>query len=200
MCGQFVFIPQDELNRIILDVKRNLAAEKTANVSAEYQSVFPKADVPVIVQSNNRLETEVLKWGYPVSWEKGPVFNTRFETALGKPGNMWRASLEKRRCVVPSFGFFEPHKTETTVSPKTGKPIKQKYFFRLPNCNAVMMAGVYEAGHFSIMTTAPNRWMEPIHPRMPVILLPDEIDGWLNGAYTSFTDRSNIELVSEAVA
>lgn len=199
MCGQFIVIPQDELNRIILDVKKNLEAEKHANAMAHH-SVFPKAEVPLILPDHNRLETAVMKWGYPVAWQKGPVFNTRADTALGKPGNMWEKSLAQRRCIVPSYGFFEPHKSEKIISPKTGREIKRQYFFQQPGQSAVFMAGVYEDGHFSIMTTTPNRWMEEIHPRMPVVLMPDEIDIWLHDDYTSLFDRSSIELVSQAVA
>ncbi len=43
----------------------------------------------------------------------------------GKP-NMWADSLQHRRCVVPSYGFYEPHRTDTHPSSKTGKPIKDQ--------------------------------------------------------------------------
>jgi putative SOS response-associated peptidase YedK len=206
MCGRFIMIPKDELNRIIADVKKNLKKQKHANVSAEYQDVYPRADVPIIVPEAGRLEVTVMRWGYERAWSKTPLFNTRADTALrpsagGKP-NMWADSLERRRCVVPSYGFYEPHKTETHPSPKTGKPIKQQYRFRLPDSDIVMMAGIYEDGCFSILTTAPNRWMESIHPRMPVVLLPNEVDVWLHGGpdeYERLFDRSRITLVDEAV-
>ncbi len=41
--------------------------------------------------------------------------------------------------------------------------------------------------------------MRNIHPRMPVVLRPDEIDLWLCGSpdeYTALFDRDNIELMS----
>ncbi len=41
-------------------------------------------------------------------------------------------------------------------------------------------------GHlfFSIMTTGPNKEMEPIHNRMPVILHPDQEAVWLDPQYS----------------
>ena len=41
--------------------------------------------------------------------------------------------------------------------------------------------------------------MNGIHPRMPVVLRPDEIDRWLYGSpdeYSALFDRDNIELMS----
>ncbi|MDL2327375.1 SOS response-associated peptidase [Ruminococcaceae bacterium OttesenSCG-928-A11] len=200
MCGRFILIPKDELNRIIADVKKNLQAQQHANVSASYQDVYPKAEVPIIVPDAGRLEVAVMKWGYERSWSKVPLFNTRADTATGKKGNMWEGSLEHRRCIIPSYGFYEPHKTDTHPSPKTGKPIKDQYYFHLPNSDILLMAGVYEDGHFSIMTTEPNRWMRDIHPRMPVVLRPDEVDTWLGESYSTLFDRSNIELTAQREA
>lgn len=164
---------------------------------AHHQDVYPKAEVPVIVPNGSRLEAATMKWGYERSWSKAPLFNTRADTATGKKGNMWEDSLEHRRCIIPSYGFYEPHKSDTHPSPKTGKPIKDQYFFRLPDADILMMAGVYEDGHFSIMTTEPNRWMRDIHPRMPVVLRPEELDTWLFGNYGKLFDRSDIELLAQ---
>lgn len=205
MCGRFILIPQDELQRIIADVERNIKAEKYKNVaaSATAQEVYPKGDVPIIVPDGNRLETAVMKFGYERAWSKTPLPNTRADTAM-KPAknggpNMWEDSLKNRRCLVPTYGFYEPHMKDTHPSPKTGKPIKDQYYFRLPDSDIVMLAGIYELGHFSIMTTHPNAWMENIHPRMPVVLRPEELKTWLYGdfeEYTALFNRDDVELVS----
>lgn len=194
MCGRFVYIPKDELSRIIQQVKDNLKALETVKVSAKYEDAFPESTVPIIIPQGNQLKVAAMQWGYPKSWEKGVVFNTRADTALSSKRNMWTESLQQRRCIVPSYGFYEPHQTETTISPKTGRNIKQQYFFTLPNMPVLMMAGIYEDGRFSIMTTNPNRWIQPIHNRMPVVLLPGEYDQWLHGDYTTLFDRSDMVL------
>lgn len=201
MCGRFILIPQDELNRIIQDVVRNVEAQLHSNVSAEYHDVYPKADVPIIIPRENKLDTAVMQWGCTVSWSKKPVFNTRADTAFGKKDNMWWNSLENRRCIVPSRGFYEPHKSEKTTSKKTGREITQQYVFQLPDSTGIVfMAGIYDNSQFSIMTTDPNTWMETIHDRMPIVLHQSEIDTWLNGDYHSLVNRSKIELVSRKEA
>ena len=204
MCGRFIFIPKDELSRIIEEVKRNLRNQKSEKTVSAQNDVYPSAIVPIIVPGVAQFEVTEMKWGYERSWAKASLFNTRADTATrppvgGKP-NMWLDSLENRRCIVPSYGFYEPHKTETYPSPKTGKPIKQQYYFSLHGSDIVMMAGIWEDGHFSVMTTEPNRWMEDIHPRMPVVLRPDELDAWLYGDYVSLFDRSNVELLVQKAA
>lgn len=195
MCGRFIFIPQDELNEIIADVQRSLQTEKRANASAA-KDVYPKATVPIVLPNHSQLEVKALQWGYPVHWQRDVVFNTRADSA--KKG-MWADSVEHRRCLVPSFGFYEPHKFETTVSAKTGRPIKQQYFFQLPDTDILMMGGIWEGDHFSIMTTEPNEWMEPIHKRMPVVLRADEWGIWLGPEYEKLYDRKDVVLVSKAV-
>ncbi len=189
-------IPKDELTRIIADVKKNLQVQRHANASASGVDVFCKADVPILVPGDNRLEIAVMKWGYAVFWQKGVVYNTKAETAFAANPNMWTDSVQYRRCIVPSYGFFEPHRTDTHPSPKTGRPVKDQYRFNLPGSDVLFMAGVFEERQFSIMTTCPNAWMEEIHPRMPMVLLPDELNVWLYGDYQSLADRSRIQLES----
>jgi putative SOS response-associated peptidase YedK len=199
MCATFIIIPQDELDRIISDVQNNLKAEH-ANVIEAYKKVYAKAEAPVIIPNRGQYQIQTMLWGYPVSWQKGVVYNTRIETALGPKSGIWSDSIRSRRCLVPSYGFFEPHMTDTHPSAKTGKPIKDQYFFKLPDSDIAWMAGVYEDGHFSIVTTVPNQWMREIHPRMPVVLRPDELDIWLSGEFYSLANRENIPLESSKVA
>ena len=200
MCAQLIIIPQEELERIIADIQNNLKAEQCADVTASYQEAYPKAKVPVVVPDMSRLEVRVMQWGFPVSWQKEVLFNTKMETALAPKKSMWSDSIQKRRCLVPSFGFYEPHKKDTHPSPKTGKPVKDKYFFRMPGSDIVWMAGVFENEYFSIMTTVPNSWVEKIHSRMPVVMRPDEIDIWLYGEYAELSDREQVKLESYKVA
>jgi putative SOS response-associated peptidase YedK len=202
MCAHFIIIPQDELERMVADIQNTLRAERHGSVSALYEHAFPKADVPILVSEglSGLMSVETMRWGYPVPWQKDVVFNTKTETALGDKPGMWASSIRHRRCVIPSFGFFEPHMSDTRISPKTGKPIKDQYFFRSPDSDIVWMAGIYEDGHFSIMTTAPNRWVKSIHRRMPVVLRLNELDTWLHGDYSTLADRSDMELVSERAA
>jgi len=158
---------------------------------------FPKSEVPVIVpDAEARLTTEVMTWGYKVSWSKQVVFNTRFDTATRPGRNMWAESLAERRCVVPTYGFYEPHKSETFINPRSNKINKQQYFFTSPSSAILFIAGVFEGDQFSLMTTEPSATMFPIHNRMPVVLEPSELDTWLFGEYLTLENRSAVELIA----
>ena len=73
--------------------------------------------------------------------------------------------------MVPSTGFYEWDEE------------KRKYFFTLPREDALYMAGLYDIreGHpcYCILTTAANRSMEAVHPRMPLILRREQLRDWL---------------------
>lgn len=157
---------------------------------------FPNSVVPVIVEQAGHLALADMDWGYRVAWNSGPVFNTRAETALDTRPNMWTESLRQRRCIVASKGFFEPSATETVISPRSGRPVKRQYRFTRPDGGILFMAGIYEAGCFSVMTCAPNRWVQHVHDRMPVVLRAEELDTWMAGEYTQLFDRSRVELAS----
>ena len=47
---------------------------------------------------------------------------------------------------------------------------------------------------FSIVTTAPNATIAPVHDRMPLVLREDEVESWLAGDPMAFADRSTIAL------
>lgn len=198
MCGRFVMIPRDVVERIVREVEQGLPPT-VPDYELAGLDAFPGARVPVAVPAqgaggSGRLAVAELDWGYPVSWAKRPVFNTRVDTATGPRGQMWRESLEQRRCAVPTLGFYEPHRTERAVSPKTGREVKVQCAFGLPDNQVTFLGGIYEDGHFSIMTCEPNRWVRDVHDRMPLVLRPSELGDWLGPRYADLFDRRDVEL------
>jgi putative SOS response-associated peptidase YedK len=130
-------------------------------------------------------DREVLpaKWGLVNNWAKDAKraalqINARSETlATLAP---FRDAFRRRRCVVPADGFFE----------WTGsKEARQPLWFHRPDGRLLLFAGLYESWEpapgrrertFTIVTTSANSLMAPVHDRMPVILLDDAVDGWLD--------------------
>lgn len=144
-------------------------------------------------------------WGFEARWNGRLVYNTRIETA-SKPGGLWERAIERGRCVVPTLGFFEPHRTETVPSPRTGKPVKRPYAFgfRAPEDEAqpeafaptlTLLGGVSDNGRLSIVTTEPNDDVAPVHDRMPLVLAPHEVATWLSPDYARLADRSAVRLL-----
>jgi putative SOS response-associated peptidase YedK len=143
----------------------------------------PTQNMAVITASEpHRLQ--YFRWGLVPYWSKEvsrstPVINARAESLDEKP--IFRQPFKKRRCLVPADGFYEwVH---------TGK--KQPFRFQMKDNSPFAMAGIWEQwSHepgktlysFAIITTSPNKLMEPIHNRMPVILPKDDYDAWLNSS------------------
>jgi putative SOS response-associated peptidase YedK len=132
---------------------------------------------------------DFLLWGLIPSWAKDPtigqrLINARAEIVADKPS--FRAAFRRRRCLILADGFYE---WQAQAKQKT----KQPHYIFLKDHQPFAFAGLWE--HWSdpvsggeletctILTTAPNELMEPIHSRMPVILSPDDYEPWLDPGY-----------------
>ena len=107
--------------------------------------------------------------GFPKFDGKGVIINARSESVAEK--YMFRDSFLKRRCIVPSTGYYEWSKQ------------KEKLRFNLPGQRMLYMAGIYqntpEGLRFVILTMEANDSVSPIHHRMPLILTDGMIDAWM---------------------
>lgn len=193
MCGRFVSLTWDEVKQVVKSIELDTPYNPEPDYPATRMDAYPKSVVPVIVQDGAHLKPQELRWGFEAPWDKNKIiFNTRIETAVEKEG-MWNDAIAKGRCIVPTFGFFEPSSTETVISPKTGKSIKKQYEFSLPG-QLTLLAGVRDADSFSVVTTRPNEIMAPIHQRMPIVIRSSEVDQWLHGDFASLANRNGVEL------
>lgn len=168
MCGRYVLFSDPEMaeiREIIEEVQRQNPEIKTGEI-------FPTNSAPVLLQENGKLMPEAIKWGFPDFRGKGVIINARAETAPEKP--MFRRSLEAKRCIIPSTGFYE----WSHSGPKT------KYQFNLPGSGVLYMAGLYNEYNgerrFTILTTAANQSIADIHNRMPVVLARQEMHQWID--------------------
>lgn len=147
-------------------------------------------------RSGTAVVPELVVWGFPRFGKaealspgsgagrrgggSGVVINARSETVEEKA--MFRRSFEERRCVVPAAGFFE-WKRDADLAAGRGREKKVKYLFRQAPGRPLYMAGLIGefAGErrFVILTTAANASMEEVHDRMPVLLLPEQVEPWL---------------------
>lgn len=148
-------------------------------------NVPPTAAVPVLRMGQGGIEGAMMRWWLVPSWAKSPeeskyaTFNARSEDAATKPA--FRSPYQRRRCVLPASGFYEWRKLEGAS--------KRPYFIARADGEPVYFAGLYdvwggELESCAILTTTPNAEMGTIHNRMPCILEPEQIDGWLNPAMT----------------
>lgn len=147
----------------------------------------PSLAYAVITQIENR-KIEHLRWGLIPGWAKDrniayKMINARRETLREKPS--FRKPFRSRRCIVPVNGFYEWQK-----SPEGKIPT----YISATGSGVLAFAGLWESWRdpadsqadplrtFTIITTGANAFMQTIHERMPLILLDEEVDVWLNTA------------------
>lgn len=176
MCGRYA---------ITSPLEAILEAFAVKNVRTNLQPRYnaaPGQDLPIIRAGRTGRELSLMHWGLVPSWSKGPnsrysMINARAETVASKPA--YRGPFRNRRCLVPADGFYEWKQTADR---------KQPYFITLSAGGPFAFAGLWdhwegpegeEIVSFTIIVTAANDCVRPIHDRMPVILMPDDYDSWL---------------------
>jgi len=126
----------------------------------------------------------LVRWGLIPSWARDPasvplLFNARSDTALEK--NTYKAAMRHRRTLVPASGFYEWR--------RRGRGEAQPYWVRPRHGGPVAFAGLMETWHEpggseidtgAILTTDANADLAPIHPRMPVVIRPEDFSRWLD--------------------
>ena len=195
MCGRFVMLTREEVERVVHAVERGEWLQPLDS-TIERSQAFPGNAIEAFGAPDGSFSVGSFHWGFPVEWGKNPVFNTRIESALSGRG-MWRGVMESGRCIVPAAAFFEPHREETVRSPRTGRQIKRAYEFAQPEGMPLLLAGLTDGTNCSIVTTEPNRWVAPIHNRMPLALQFEEVRQWLEGTIAEvepLADRSGSNL------
>ena len=169
MCGRYRFSTDQyrELQQIVRAALRGERREKEEFSAPVAGDVAPAARAPVLIARGQKVTARFQQWGIPGK-NGGLVINARAETVCEKP--MFRSSMAGRRCVIPASGYYE------------WDAARHKYFFQLPD-NPLYMAGIYDnvegQDRFVVLTTAPNKTVQDIHDRMPLILTHDQVRPWL---------------------
>lgn len=180
MCGRYTLRRYDLLS---LGLRAEPSAPFEEFDERPHYNVAPSQFMPIAVAKEGHRQMRMAQWGFVPSWTKGPPksrpINARAETIATSA--MFRQAFAKRRCLVPADGFYEWQGT---------KPPKQPYFIHRKDDGLIAFAGLWERWRpspdaesvetYTIITTAPNDAMRPIHNRMPAILRPQDYDTWLD--------------------
>lgn len=146
MCGRFSVVGQDDLELVMGAIEAGswgeLSAIRREGGDVGRREARPTMAVQVIAR-DGKLASVPMIWGFSVSWQRGVVFNARIERA-GDPRGMWAEAFTSRRCIVSAWAFFEPHRSETSVSPRTGRTVKRQYAFAAADGAPLLLAGVYD--------------------------------------------------------
>lgn len=136
---------------------------------------------------------ELLRWGLVPSWATDPaiglkMINARVETAAEKPA--FRASMVRFRCLIIADGFYEwqPQpsgpKRAFHITRDDHEPFAFAGLWSVWRSPAGSAGDRHRAAHeirsCTILTTAANAAIAPLHDRMPVILERDAEEPWLD--------------------
>lgn len=177
MCGRFSLAKPKKIKAKDLKVK-----QPEFDLLKPRYNIAPTQSVAAILNEEER-HVRPLIWGLIPVWAKdeaigNKMINARAETLTEKPS--FKSLLPKHRCLILADGFYEWAESSRG---------KQPYFIHMKNDEPFTFAGLWsywknpkgeEIRTCTIITCAPNKLMEKIHNRMPVILEAEERDIWLN--------------------
>ena len=169
MCCRYYFGEEtSEFIRKILGQSEKAASFPTGDIR-------PSDRAPILVGTTEGFAAEEMRWGFPSPVSKQLMINARAETVFEKKS--FAESVRMRRCIVVADRFYEWDKQKNMVT------------FTVPGRNVICMAGIYrlfdEDFRFTVITTAANASMLPVHDRMPVVLGEDVLHDWLTDGHAA---------------
>lgn len=187
MCGRFTLVSDIDL---ILH-RFNLLYSNADHVPR--YNIAPSQQVLAIVSDGEERRLGQLRWSLIPFWAKDAkigykMINARAETVAEKA--TFKHPLKRQRCLIPADSFYEWKKDNDKKTPMR---------IRLKSGDTFAFAGLWsrwtspegeEVCSCTIITTRPNKLMENIHNRMPVILRSEDEDAWLD---TSIQDTEFLQ-------
>jgi len=155
-------------------------------------NVAPTNDVYGVVANADGAVLQPFQWGLVPSWAKdvkigSKMINARAETILEKPS--FKGLVVKHRLIIPMDGFYE---WQQQADPASRQPKTPTFIHRVDG-TPLAVAGLWarwrdrDAGDdapwlhtCTVITTAANGTMAPVHNRMPVILPASAWAEWLD--------------------
>lgn len=197
MCGRYASYRQAQDLADAFDVDE--VTEGARQVPPSY-NVAPTQPVRIVLErtgdedSPAHREMHAARWGLVPAWAKDvrvgyKMINARVESLDARPA--FRASLERRRCVVPADGYYEWRRHDGAKTP---------FFIHGSSSGPIALAGLYAFWRdperadddpdrwllsTTIVTTAAQGDLALLHDRVPVVLDADALARWLDPALTS---------------
>jgi putative SOS response-associated peptidase YedK len=193
MCGRYLLATSPE------EVAAMFGYPERPNFPVRY-NIAPTQPIAIVIaadgQSPPARAFRLARWGLWPSWVKDvkdfpTLINARSEQAAEKPA--FRAAMRRRRCLIPADGFYE---WQGSVRGK-----KQPHVIRRPGGALFAFAGLWETymdpggsevDTVTILTTSANATLMPLHHRMPVVILPEQFDRWLDTTAQSPDDVADL--------
>lgn len=188
MCGRFVFTDPWRIKALLPEV--SIDEQIIGDFRPSY-NIAPSQPVLAVLNDGTRA-LHYTRWGLIPAWSQDravgyKLINARVETLAERP--MFRRLAEKRRCLIFADGFYEWRREGGG---------KRPYFIRRATGEPFAFAGLWDVWRgaggdilsSTIITTAAEALLRPIHARMPVILPPNRYPAWLSSGTVSLKDLS----------
>jgi len=192
MCGRFVSSHSPD------KIAEFFGASFEGEALAPNYNVAPTHDVyAVVADAEGARDVQAFHWGLVPSWAKdikigSKMINARAETLGEKPA--FKGLFRKYRLIVPMNGFYEWQAAgEGAPLTKAGKPMKTPMFIHRADDEPLAVAGLWATWRdraagpdapwlhsCTVITTAANDTMMPVHDRMPAVLPPEAWAAWLD--------------------
>jgi putative SOS response-associated peptidase YedK len=178
MCGRYTLASTN-----LGEVRARFPIGEDVELRTRY-NVAPGDEVlAVTTDRDGASRGELLRWGLVPSWAQTPdtglkMINARVETVAERPA--FRSLIERFRCLIVADGFYEWQRV----------PAGHKQAFHITRADGELFAfaGLWSIWHgdggqklrtCTILTTAANRALAPVHDRMPIILTRPQEAAWL---------------------
>jgi putative SOS response-associated peptidase YedK len=133
----------------------------------------------------------VMRWGWRLTWMRGPLINPRWETVPTK--KILKRAFAERRCVVPATGYFEWQRdAKFMFRPGDGGFIRIAGLWQEVDIPPAQVVGKFphpDVDHAGIKATIERRFLVLTRPgvlygrvrdRTPLILSPEAAELWLD--------------------
>jgi len=176
MCSRVGFFSQQQF----LENLQNAIDNFNPNIEfTPSYNIAPSQSISAVLNNKTFVKTH---FGLIPHWAKDKSkmqINARSETIREKP--MFKDSVKFKRCLIPANGFYEWKHEAGNKIPYWIHPTIDDYF---------AFAGIYDEWNdyennqiitsSAIITTEPNKMMQDIHNRMPLILKKEDWRLWLD--------------------
>lgn len=167
MCGRMNVI-DDPLCQIVSETLGISFKTKTN------EDLCPSQPIAAVMSVNQQYQQLSANWGIQPDWSKRLLINAQAETVAQKP--TFTYAFTHNRCVVPCSGWYE-WRVEGSK--------KVKYLFSHSDNQPLYMAAIgYQQtpnnNELVTLTTSPNEKCAMYHKRMPVFVLPENIEQWFH--------------------
>lgn len=183
MCGRYTITVG------AADLERRFDLDRVPERATRRYNVAPGQQVLAVVADSHGRHAELLRWGLIPAGSTDPkigyrMINARSETVREKRSFRDLIATSQRRALIVADGFYE------WLAPERPKAPRVPMRFTLAAGQPFALAGLWTSWDSpegetvetcTILTTAPNEVVAPIHVRMPAILSDQAAEAaWLD--------------------